>query len=86
MQTWTIKLDDEFAKEIEKAMKPLYSTKTEIVREALRKHVKDLEKERALVALRENFGKGRGIAKTAMTDRQVREKVSKELLRTYGLE
>jgi len=68
MQTWTIKLDDEFAKEIEKAMKPLYSTKTEIVREALRKHIKDLEKE----ALLKQLMSLKGSVKTRTTDAELR--------------
>lgn len=36
MESITIKVDDDFAREIEKAMKPMYTTKTEFIREAIR--------------------------------------------------
>lgn len=45
METITLRVDSDFAKEIELAMKPLYSTKTEFIREAIRDKVKEIKRE-----------------------------------------
>ena len=45
METITLRVDSDFAREIEQAMHPLYSTKTEFIREAIRDKVKQLRRE-----------------------------------------
>ncbi len=45
METITLRVDTSFAREIERAMRPLYSTKTEFIREAIRDKVKQLKRE-----------------------------------------
>jgi len=85
MESITIKVEDDLAKEIEKTMKPYYSTKTEFIREAIRDKIKNIEEEKTKKKLLENFGK----AKTKIThnqEREIREKVSKEFAKKYGIE
>lgn len=49
METITLRVDTEFAHEMDKAMRPYYSTKTEFIREAIREKLKKLKaEERAL--------------------------------------
>ena len=43
MESITIKVSTQMAKEIEKAMKPNYSTKTEFIRAALREKLEKLK-------------------------------------------
>jgi len=52
MDSITIKVEDEFAEEIDKAMKPYYSTKTEFIREAIRDKIKNLKDDDTLNQLR----------------------------------
>ena len=57
METISIKLEEEFAKDVEKIMKKnRYSTKTEFIREAIRDKMKDLEKEEALLKIKTLYG------------------------------
>jgi Arc/MetJ-type ribon-helix-helix transcriptional regulator len=84
MEIISFKVDDDLAREIEKAMKPFYATKTEFIREALRKHLKYLERE-ALIKQMMTF---KGSIRKNITDadlRKTREEVSEELLREFGL-
>jgi len=69
MESITIKVEDNLAKEIDKAMKPHYSTKTEFIREAIRDKIKDLEKEKALLRLEKAYG----ASKRKTTDEQLHE-------------
>ena len=48
MESITIKVEDDLAREINKAMKLLYSTKTEFIREAIRDKLVALRKEQAI--------------------------------------
>ena len=85
MESITIKVEDDLAKEISKAMKPLYTTKTEFIREAIRNQIYEMQKQRALAALRRNFG----AAKTQTSDEElerIREKVGNEVKKRRGLE
>ena len=60
METISIKLEKEFAKNVEKIMKRHnYSTKTEFIREAIREKINYLEKEEALMRARKLFGSSR---------------------------
>ena len=70
MESVTIKLEEQFAKNVEKLMKRHnYSTKTEFIREALRDKVSKLEIEEALMRARKLYGTSR--LKT--TDKQLHE-------------
>jgi len=84
MDTITFKVDKDLAKAMEKVMKPLYATKTEFIREAIRKHINDLETENSVRELM----KLKGSLKKNITDadlRRTREEVSEQLLKEYGL-
>jgi len=70
METVSIKLENEFLQDIEKAMKKhRYTTKTEFIRESMRKHLSDLEKEDLL----KEVSRIRGISKRRTTDKQLHE-------------
>ena len=84
MESITIKVEESLAKEIEKAMEPDYSTKTEFIREAIRDKLKSLRNDKTLQELKKYFGK----AKTKTTyaeERQIREQVALELAEKYGI-
>lgn len=95
METVCLRLDKSLSREIERDLKEFkYSTKTEFIREAIRKMLKELEEERnrregwkALVAARGIF-KGKGKAKTDKEWYKWRaensEKLVKELAEKYG--
>lgn len=84
MESITIKVDDQLAKEIDLAMKPDYSTKTEFIREALREKLKEIRKEKAIDELRKYFGAAK--TKTSYKEeREIREKVGKELAKKFGV-
>lgn len=84
MQSITIKVEDAMANEIEKAMHPLYATKTEFIREAIREKIEVERKEQILRQLKKVFGKGK--PKNNFSDREIREIAGKELLKEYGLD
>jgi metal-responsive CopG/Arc/MetJ family transcriptional regulator len=80
MESVTIKIDKNLAGRLENAMKKGYSTKTEFIREAIRKK---LEEEETDILIRE-FMKSRGKAKKNTSyeeNRKTREIVSEELLK-----
>ncbi len=82
MESITIKVEEDFAKEIEKAMKPYYSTKTEFIREAIRDKIKLQRREEITERLKKSFG----IAKTNTSDeelRTIREKVGRKYFQKY---
>ncbi len=57
METICIKLEDDFAHDIDKAIKKYhYTTKTEFVREAMRDKLKDVEMEDALLRAKKLYG------------------------------
>lgn len=84
MESITIKVDDALAKEIDKAMKPGYTTKTEFIREAIRDKLTKLEKERTIKNLIKYRGNLKG--KARMSDEEAGRLVEKELLRKYRLD
>ncbi len=84
MESITIKVNDEMAEEIEKAMKPNYTTKTELIREAVRDKVKQIENDRFLSALQ----KFKGAAKVHISDErlhEIREQSFRELAKERGI-
>jgi len=85
MESITIKVEQTFAKEIEKAMSPLYTTKTEFIREAIRdkiekfRYVESMTKEEVIREVMKYHGK----SKKKTTDKERLEakwKASKMLL------
>lgn len=60
METVSIKLEESFAKDVERIMKRhRYVTKTEFIREAIRDKIKELSKEEALAKVRALYGSSR---------------------------
>lgn len=83
MESITIKVNDEMAAEIDKAMKPNYSTKTEFIREALRDKIKQIEGDKFLMALK----RFQGAAKVHVSDEmleETREKVIRDYCKERG--
>jgi metal-responsive CopG/Arc/MetJ family transcriptional regulator len=57
METVSIKLEDNFAKDLDKTIKKNhYTTKTEFIREAIRDKMRDLEKEEMLLRAKKLYG------------------------------
>lgn len=84
MESITIKVEEELAKEIDKAMKPDYTTKTEFIREAIRDKIKEIRKEKAIDELKKYFGK----AKTATNheeERKIREEIGKGIAKKFNI-
>lgn len=79
MESVTIKIDQQLAKEMGCAMKPYYSTKTEFIREAIRDKLKQMKKEQALQQLSKRFGNMKNDG--TMEDEAIRQMVTKEFLR-----
>ena len=52
MESITIKVEENLAREIDKAMVPDYSTKTEFIMEAIREKLNKIRKEKALLQLK----------------------------------
>lgn len=86
MDTVTFKVDKEFARRMEQAMKPLYGTKTEFIRAAIREKIeREKRKAHAFQVIDRAFGK----AKTHTSDEEihrVRERLARELLQEYGID
>lgn len=60
METVCVKLEENFAKDMRKVMQEhRYTTTTEFIRESVRKNMKDLEKEAALMRLQKAYGAGK---------------------------
>lgn len=84
MESITIKVEDNLAKEIDTAMKLNYSTKTEFIREAIRDKLKIIRKEKAIEELRRYFGKAK--TKTTNTEeRRIREEVGRRFAKKFGI-
>ncbi len=84
MQSITIKLNDDLAQEMNSVMFPEYSTKTEFIREAIREHLRKVKIKKIHPELLAQFGKAS--SKNRISDRQIRNIVSKQLLKEYDLE
>jgi len=84
MESITIKVDDNVAKDIDHAMEQGYSTKTEFIREAIRDKINNIKKDQVLLELRKYFGKSK-IKTTDKQNRKVREKVGKEFAKKFGI-
>ncbi|MBN1792890.1 hypothetical protein JW826_04380 [Candidatus Woesearchaeota archaeon] len=89
MESVTIKMDELFAREMEAAMKPNYSTKTEFIREAIRDKIKKINLEKIRPELLKNLGAARkkGQPQTTPEDeRRIREEVGREYAKRFGIE
>ncbi len=84
MESITIKVEKELSKEIEKAMKPDYTTKTEFIREAIRDKIKQIRKEKAIDELKKYFGKAK-VKTTYDEERRIREEVGKSFAKKFGI-
>jgi len=83
MESITIKVDEAFAKEMEKAMKPMYATKSEFIRDAIRDKVLRLEYQKKVSGWRKKFGE---VKKTTYKqEREIREKVGREFAKKFGI-
>ena len=84
MESITIKVEDDFAKEINTAMHPYYSTKTEFIRDAIRDKIKFIKKESAMMELARYFGKAK--TKTSyFEERKIRKKVGRKIAKRFGV-
>jgi metal-responsive CopG/Arc/MetJ family transcriptional regulator len=86
MEPLTIRFEDSLLNQISKIMKKHhYATKTEFIREAIREHIKELEKEEALARVRKLYG----ASKRETTDEQLekaREASFEELKKELNLQ
>jgi len=84
MESITIKVDDVLAKEINFAMNPDYSTKTEFIREAIREKLKEIRKEKVFLELGKYFGKAK--TKTSYKEeRKIRDLIGKKIAKEFGV-
>jgi len=84
MESITIKVDEKMAREIDEALVPYYSTKTEFIREAMREKLISIKKDKVMLEMKKYFGK----VKTKTSDqqlRQIRDKVGREITEKFGL-
>ena len=84
MESITIKVENNLAKEIDKAMKQDYTTKTEFIREAIRDKIKNIREEKAIEELSKYFGKAR-VKTTYKEERKIREEVGKKFAKRFGI-
>ena len=84
MESITIKVDPQMAKAIEKAMKPLYSTKTEFIREAIRDKIEEQRKNELKQILKENFGRFKDIKTSDEDLKKIKKEVFEEYIKEKG--
>lgn len=80
MESITIRVDKRTAREIDKAMKNNYSTKSEFVREAVRDKIKEINERKILTKFENALGKVKKIT-TYGKEREIRDKISQDLLK-----
>jgi metal-responsive CopG/Arc/MetJ family transcriptional regulator len=85
MESITIKVDKEFAREMDSAMKKGYSTKTEFIREAIRDKIKKIRYENIRPELLKYFGKAKRKT-TYKEERKAREEAGNEIAREFGID
>ena len=84
MESITIKVEDKLSQEINKAMQPDYTTKTEFIREAIRDKIKVIRKEKVIDELKKYFGKAK--TKTSYEqERKIREEIGKKFTDKFGI-
>jgi Arc/MetJ-type ribon-helix-helix transcriptional regulator len=86
MESITIKVDPAFARQMDRAMKPLYSTKTEFIRAAIREKIeRQKETDELLRALYKTRSKKMTLANDE-EDHRIREEVGRQLMREHGID
>ena len=65
--------------------KTTYSSRTEFIREAVRKQVEEENRKEALAMLKANFGKGKGKVRSNADYERVRNETAKELFSKKGI-
>ncbi len=85
MESVTIKVEPAMAKEMDKAMHPLYSTKTEFIREAIREKIKKLNIEKDLEEYRKTHPRWGAKQTTYEQERHAREEAWKKLCKKNGI-
>lgn len=84
MESITIKVEDNLSKQIDEALNPYYSTKTEFIREAIRDKLKKIKKEETYEELKKYLGKMK--TKTSYEEeRKIRDEVGKEFAKKFGI-
>ncbi len=84
MESVTIKMENSLAKEMGKVMNPLYSTKTEFIREAIRDKIELIRKREALEALKNLIGSSN--AKTSDKElKKHKEEVVKKYIKKFNI-
>ncbi len=85
MEHISIKLEEDFLNDLEKAMRTRnYATKSEFIREAIRDKIEEIDKKEMLKHIQSIAGK----SKRKTTDKQlheIREEVFKELAKKYNI-
>jgi metal-responsive CopG/Arc/MetJ family transcriptional regulator len=84
MESVTIKMEESLTKEMNKVMIPLYSTKTEFIREAIRDKIELIRKREALEALKNLIGS----SNTKTSDKEFkkhREEVAKKYMKKFNI-
>ncbi len=83
METVCIKVEEDFLRDIEKTMKRhRYATKTEFIREAVRKRMKELEKEEILESIKKAYGSSKKKTTPGEYER-AREEAFEEIARRF---
>ncbi|MBS3127575.1 hypothetical protein J4410_00335 [Candidatus Woesearchaeota archaeon] len=88
METISVRFEEDFVDDIEKAMKDhRYATKTEFIREAVREKIRDLEKQEALLRLEKAYGAGtrKGRKITEEKIHRAREEAVMEIAKKLGV-
>jgi len=84
MEIISLKMETKLLEDMDNALKKhRYSTRTEFIRDAIRKKLTDLEKEEAIKKLAAFKGSLKGKAK--MSDEEARELAFKELAEEFGV-
>lgn len=81
MEVVTVKFDETVLKRIDASIeKHNFNSRTEFIREAVRDKLSNLSREDLIKEFMKFQGSMKGKAKTNLSDREIREQVSKELL------
>ena len=84
MESITIKVDDGLIKQMNIAMKPNYSTKTEFIREAIRDKIKEIRTDGVVDDLIKYFGQAK-TKTSSKEERKIRELVGKKIAAKYAV-
>lgn len=84
METISLKMEKSFLKEIDTTLKKnRYSTRTEFIRDSIRKNLTELEKEEAIKKLAEFKGSLKG--KSKLTDKEAGRLAGIEAAKKFGI-